>query len=89
MKKTLIALTLALTIGNANALPTLIEPTDPQPTHNTGYDIGYRHGKNDAYNNVARTLVITGIVIAAGIVIYNAGQESRWTANEKGIVYKF
>lgn len=89
MKKLLVALTIALTAPVANATPSMVRPR-PVPTYNnSGYNVGYRHGKNDAYHNVARTLVITGIVIAAGIVIYHAGQESRWTANEKGVVYRF
>ena len=88
MKKILVALTVALTIGNANAVPVMTRPSHPTP-HNSGYDIGYHKGKNDAYNNVARTAVVVGLVAVATVIIYQATKETRWTANEKGVVYRF
>lgn len=89
MKKILVALTIALSIGTAEAMPIMTSPTTPTPTHNNGYSVGYRHGKNDAYNNVARTAVVVGLVAVAAVIIYHAGEQSRWTANDKGVVYKF
>ncbi len=89
MKKLLTAAVLATTIGTAQAVPAMTRPTTPRPTYNYGYNVGYHHGKNDAYNNVARTAVIVGAVVIAGIIVYHLGEESRFTANEKGVVYRF
>ena len=88
MKKLLTAAVLATTIGTAQAVPAMIRPT-PTPTYNSGYNVGYHRGKNDAYNNVARTAVIVGAVVIAGVIIYHLGEESRFTTNEKGVVYRF
>lgn len=92
MKKILVALTLALTIGNANAL-SIAQYVGAVPHHNpqynNGYHNGYNNGKKDAYNNVARTAVVVGLVAVAAVIIYHAGEQSRWTANDKGVVYRF
>ena len=89
MRKILIALCFVFATGIANAVP-VIHTTHPQPiVNNNPYHVGYAHGKHDAYNNVARTLVITGLVVIAGVIIYHAGEQSRWTTNEKGVVYRF
>lgn len=89
MRKILTALCFVFATSIANAVPT-INIQHPQPVvSNNPYHVGYVHGKNTAYNNVARTLFITGLVVVAGIIIYNAGEQSRWTTNEKGVVYRF
>lgn len=88
MKKLLTATIIATTLGTANAMPTL-NLNAGNPTYNSAYQVGYHQGKHEAYNNVGRTLVITGFVIIAGAMIYHLGKESRWTTNEKGVVYKF
>jgi len=88
MKKLLTAAVLATTIGTAQAVPAMTRPT-PTPTYNSGYHVGYNHGKNDAYANVARTAFFVGVVVIAGVLIYHAGEQSRWTANDKGVVYRF
>lgn len=89
MKKLISAVALAATISTANAMPA-IHTNNPGPLpHNAGYDTGYRHGKDDAYNHVARTLFVAGAIVIAGTLIYHFSQDSNWTANEKGIVYKF
>ena len=49
----------------------------------------HAYGKHDAYNNVARTAVIVGFTVIAGVIIYQLGKESRWTTNENGVVYRF
>lgn len=85
MKKILIAL--ALVFGGMSADAATI--VRPGPTYSQGYNVGYHHGKTDAYNNVARTAAIVGVVVVASVVIYELGRESRWTANEKGVVYRF
>lgn len=85
MKKILIALTLVFGGMSADAA-TIVRPG---PTYSQGYNVGYHHGKTDAYNNVARTAAIVGVVVIASVVIYELGRESRWTANEKGVVYRF
>lgn len=82
MKKIAIALA-ALCIGTANAA------TYHAPSYSVGYHIGYEDGKSSAYNHVARAAAITGLAVIAGVVIYHIGKESHWTANEKGVVYRF
>lgn len=89
MKKLVSALALATTISTANAMPTLPHVGTPRPQYNNGYNVGYHHGKSDAYNNVARTAVIVGFTVIAGVIIYKLGQNSRWTTNEKGVTYRF
>lgn len=89
MKKLVSVLALATTISTANAIPTLPHMGTPRPQYNYGYNIGYHNGKHDAYNNVARTAVIVGFTVIAGVIIYQLGKESRWTTNENGVVYRF
>ena len=84
MKKLLIATTLALSIGTANALPIITHSNN----HST-YEQGYHDGKARAYNNVGRAVVITGMVVIASVIIYQLGRESRWTTNERGVAYRF
>ena len=83
MKKVILALVLSIITVSAHALPPI-----PQNYYNA-YQSGYDKGKSDAYHNVGRTLVITGIVVIAGVMIYELGRESRWTATENGITYRF
>lgn len=85
MKKILIALALVFGCMSADAA-TIVRPT---PTYSQGYNVGYHHGKTDAYNNVARTATIVGFVVIASVMIYELGRESRWTTNDKGVVYRF
>lgn len=86
MKKLLVALTIAVCATSANAVPRAM-PVNHAPYYQS--TISYNRGKNDAYNNVARTLFVVGAVAIAGVIIYHYGQESRWTTNEKGVVYRF
>lgn len=88
MKKIISSLVLATTISTANAIPT-VNLNAGNPTYNSAYQTGYHEGKHDAYNNVARAVVFTGFVVIAGAMIYHLGKESRWTTNEKGVVYRF
>lgn len=85
MKKLLTAIALSTCFATANAATAPVHPIPPQPSPRSEY----AHGKSDAYNNVARTLFVVGIVAMAGVIIYHYGQESRWTTNENGIVYRF
>lgn len=88
MKKIISAVALATSISTANAMAIPSYIGTPRPTPATSYDIGYRHGKNDAFHTVATVAVVTGILVAAGIVIYKAS-DSRWGVNDKGVVYRF
>lgn len=85
MKKIIIALAFLMCGVSANAA-TIIRP---MPTYSQGYNIGYHQGKQHAYNNVGRTIAIVGTAIVVGIFIYELGKESRWTANENGVSYRF
>lgn len=87
MKKLLISLTVALSVGTASAVPVMNAPRTNynQYQHHHTYD----DGKRDAYNNVARTAVIVGFAVIAGVIIYKLGQNSRWTTNQHGVAYKF
>ena len=89
MKKLVSSLVLATTISTANAMPTLSYMGTPRPHYNHGYNVGYHNGKSDAYNNVARAVVFTGVAIIAGVAIYQLGKESRWGVNQNGVTYKF
>lgn len=87
MKKLLTATILATTIGTATAAP-IMTGTTTYSNHHI-YHNGYNDGKTAAYNNVARTAVIVGFAVIAGVVIYQLGKESRWTTNQNGIAYRF
>ena len=86
MKKLLVALTIAVCTTSANAIPRAM-PVNHRPYTVATND--YHRGKNDAYNNVARTMVVLGLVVVGSVIIYQLGAESRWTTNENGIVYRF
>lgn len=85
MKKLLTAVIIATSCTNANALASIRHTH----TYQNSYNIGYNAGKNHAYNNVMKTVAIVWVATVAGIIIYHAGQESRWGANENGITYRF
>lgn len=87
MKKLLTAIIIATSCANANALSSIRHI--PMQPHQGSYQIGYHTGKQHAYNNVARTAVFVGMAVVAGVIIYELGKESRWTANENGIGYRF
>jgi len=87
MKKLLTAIIIATSCANANALSSIRHI--PMQPHQGSYQIGYHTGKQHAYNNVARTAVFVGMAVVAGVIIYELGKESRWTANENGIVWRF
>jgi len=92
MKKIITASILALTMAtSAQALPSTAGfVVNPRYMHyQRGYQIGYHTGKQHAYDNVARTVAVVGATVVVGLIIYELGKESRWTANEKGVVYKF
>lgn len=85
MKKLLTAIVIATSCTNANALAGIRHIH----THQSSYNIGYNTGKNHAYNNVMKAVTVVWIATVAGVIIYHAGKESRWGANENGIVYRF
>lgn len=54
-----------------------------------GYNSGYRKARTDARKKIAKT---TGVVVATAVIgtlIYQLGRESRWTATENGLTYRF
>ena len=89
MKKLVSVLALTTTISTANAMPTLPNMGTPRPQYNNGYNVGYHNGKRDAYTNVARTAVIVGVAVIAGVIIYQLGKDSNWGVNQNGVTYKF
>lgn len=90
MRKIITSALIAAALGLSNPAVAVSRTNyNPYNNYHSGYNHGYKDGKHDAYMNVGRTLVITGAVVIAGIIIYELGRDSRWTANEKGVVYRF
>ena len=90
MKKLISTFALSATLTtHAIAMPTFHYTGRPDSIASASYDVGYRKGKNAAYQNVATTLFVVGAIAIAGVVVYHLGEESRWTANDKGVVYRF
>lgn len=79
---------MSLCVCNAEALSSIRNVHNVRPTYSE-YRAGYRHGKSAAYNNVARTAFFVGTAVIAGVVIYKLGQESRWTAHDGQVGYRF
>ncbi len=86
MKKLLLSLFLSLFVLTANAAT--YTPTYSQG-YSAGYSAGHRAGKSDAYNNVGRTVFFVGTAVIVGAIIYTLGQESRWTAHNGQVGYRF
>ena len=86
MKKLLLSLFLSLIVVSADAR--VITPTYSQG-YSAGYSAGHRAGKSDAYNNVGRTVFFVGTAVIVGAIIYTLGQESRWTAHNGQVGYRF
>lgn len=92
MKKLLTATILATTMTSAYAntrFPPAGYVIQNPNQYQSAYNSGYHSGKQDAYNKVAKTVFVTVAVVVAGTIIYQLGKESRWTANENGIVWRF
>lgn len=94
MKKLLFASIIGLTTATANAvsgIPVAGHTNTSQyyRGYQNGYHIGYDNGKQDARAKIGKALVITGAVVIVGTLIYQLGKESRWTATESGITYRF
>lgn len=91
MRKFLTSVVLATTLGFVQ--PSLANGPFTTAQYALGYQNGYKNGyddgKDNAYAHAARTALIVGAVAVVGIIIYQATKESRWTANEKGVVYRF
>ena len=85
MKKLLTAIIIATSCANANASVSVRHTH----THQSSYNIGYNAGKNHAYNNVAKTVFFVGTAVVAGVIIYQLGKESRWTAHDGQVGYRF
>lgn len=89
MKKLFLTLALTSIVSTANALPPAGRVIQNPSQYQSAYNSGYHNGKQDAYNKVAKTVFVTVAVVVAGTIIYQLGKESRWTANEDGIVWRF
>lgn len=89
MKKLFVILGL-LTCINTNAdARTMIHNNAYHLGYQNGYNSGHHQGKNDAYANVGRTVFFVGTAIVVGALIYTLGQESRWTAHNGQVGYRF
>lgn len=86
MKKILITLAIICLVNPVNAIPTL---KNLHVYQHSEYQRGYRRGKNDAYNHVAKTVFFVGVATITGVMIYQAGKQSRWGVNENGVTYRF
>lgn len=93
MKKLLFASIIGLTTATASAVSSIpvvqTHTSQYYRGYQNGYHIGYDNGKQDARDKIGKALVITGAVIIVGTVIYQLGKDSRWTATENGITYRF
>ena len=87
MKKLLTAVVIATSCANANALSS-IKNIQTRPTY-SAYHQGYRNGKSDAYDHVAKTVFFVGTAVIAGVIIYQLGKDSRWTAHDGQVGYRF
>lgn len=89
-KKLISAIAIATTLATpAMAVDRYGRPTQAQINYDMGYRIGYNNGKSDSYDNIGKTIMIAGIVVVAGIIIYELGKESRFGVSENGLTYKF
>ena len=87
MKKIIFAICLGLTTINAEAITPLCRVHNVQ--QNNVYNNGYNKGKADAYSNVAKTVFFVGTAIFAGVLIYQLGKDSNWTAHDGQVGYRF
>lgn len=87
MRKIFIALLLGVLATNANAKNSYKTPC--QKSYSAGYTVGYDRGKTHAYNKVGKATVILGTAVLVSLVVYQLGKESRWTATDNGLTYKF
>ena len=87
MKKLLIAIIMATTMGQAQALS--IGNYVGSATPYSAYDAGYRAGKSHAYNHAAKTAFFVGFSVIASVLIYQLGKESCWGVSQNGVTYKF
>ena len=53
------------------------------------YNVGYRNGKHEAYSHTTKTVFFVGTAVIAGVIIYQLGKESRWTAHDGQVGYRF
>ena len=88
MKKLISALAISTIVSTAQALPNM-RPIAHNPASNTSYNLGYNNGKSHAYERSARTAVIVGVAVIAGVIIYQLGKDSNWGVNQNGVTYKF
>lgn len=93
MKKLLTAVLTLSVIGTAqaSAIMPVLPKVHPVYVHNhyNAYQSGYRNGKSDAYDHVAKTVFFVGTAVIAGVIIYQLGKESRWTAHDGQVGYRF
>ena len=88
MKKLITAILLSSVCMTASAMSS--KAGTSHIPYRYGYDSGYHAGKNHAYDRVAKTVVVIGVVAIASVLIYQAGKDSRWTTTEEGnIGYRF
>ena len=87
-------LSLFMCVSPTFATPSIKQLSRPRPIssntaiYQNGYNMGYREGKNTAYDNTIKTVAIIGGVLVIGVILYEWANP-HWTTNEKGIVYRF
>jgi len=90
MKKLLMAIILgfAFNITNAQATDCPDYISELQVVHLHGNDPVHPN-HHSSHNNIVPIAIFAGLAIVAGIIVYEASDESNWTASENGIGYRF
>lgn len=57
--------------------------------YHAGYNSGYRNGYHAGKDHVAKNVMIVAGIAIVAVAVYELGKNSRWTANQDGIAYRF
>lgn len=57
--------------------------------YNNGYKSGYRKAKADVREKIVKATMVVVATALIGSAVYQLGRNSRWTATENGLTYRF